>query len=253
MLSWNDQVVLITGASSGIGAELARQLAAAGAKVALVARRAPVLEALAAEIRSSGGAALPCPADVTAAAAMARVAASVEQELGPIELAIANAGVGDLMRSHRFDADLVARVMRINVEGAANTFAAVLPAMVQRRRGHLVGVSSLAAWRGLPTSGPYSASKAALDVLLDAMRPELKPFGIAVTTVYPGFVRTPMTDKNDHPMPLILEVDEAARIILRGLARRKAAIAFPFPLPQLMRLVHWLPRWIWDPLARVLK
>lgn len=221
--------------------------------MALVARRAPELEALAAEIRSAGGVALPCPADVADAAAMAHVAAVVERDLGPIELAIANAGVGDLMRSHRFDAGLVARVMRINVEGAANTFGAVLPAMVERRRGHVVGVSSLAAWRGLPTSGPYSASKAALDVLLDAMRPELKPFGIAVTTVYPGFVRTPMTDKNDHPMPLMLEVDAATRIILRGLARRRSAIAFPFLLTRLMRLVHWLPRWIWDPLARVLK
>jgi short-subunit dehydrogenase len=250
---WHDRVVLITGASSGLGAEMARQLAAGGAKVALVARRADALAALVAEIAAGGGTARAWPADVADAAAMVSVAAAVAAELGPIDVAVANAGIGDLMRSHQFDAALVSRVMRINVEGAANTFGAVLPAMVARRQGQIVGVASLAAWRGLPTSGPYSASKAALDVLLDAMRPELKPYGIAVTTIYPGFVRTPMTDKNDHPMPLMLEVDDAVRIMLHGMARRRATIAFPFLLTRVMRLVHWLPRWLWDPIARVIK
>lgn len=85
------------------------------------------------------------------------------------------------------------------------------------------------------------------------MRPELKPYGISVTTIYPGFVRTPMTDKNDHPMPLMLEVEDAVQIMLRGMARRRAAVTFPFVLTRVMRLVHWLPRWLWDPIARVIK
>lgn len=156
---WRNKVVLITGASSGLGAEMARQLAAGGAKVALVARRADTLDALVAEITKAGGTAQAWPADVADAAAVSTVASAVESELGPIDVAVANAGIGDLMRSHQFDAALVSRVMRINVEGAANTFGAVLPSMVTRRQGQIVGVSSLAAWRGLPTSGPRGAAR----------------------------------------------------------------------------------------------
>lgn len=233
--------MVLTGASSGLGAAMAVRFARDGAKLGLIARRAQQLEAVADRVREAGGEALACPADVRDADAIAAAVAAAEDAFGPTQICIANAGVGGPFPMDTFDAAHFARQMRINVEGAGNLFAATVPGMLQRKAGHVVGVSSLAAWRGLPGAGPYSASKAALSVMLESMRLDLKPHGVAVTTIHPGFVRTPLTDDNPFPMPFLLEPEQAAEIMVRRLRKRPRQINYPLPIVAAMRLAHWLP------------
>lgn len=241
-------VVVLTGASSGIGARLAVELARVrGARLGLMARRAQQLESVAAEVREAGGEAHVVTLDVVDAVATASAVREVRDAFGPVDLAIANAGIGSPMPMHHFDAAVCAKTMRVNFEGATNLFAAVVPEMLERRSGHIVGVSSVAAFRGLPTSGPYSASKAALTTMLESMRLELRPQGVAVTAVHPGFIRTAMTDKNDFSMPFIMEVDDAARLLERKLRKRPREIEFPWQLAWLSRFSRWgLPDWVFD-------
>jgi len=223
--------------------ELAR---ARQARIGLMARRREQLEGVAASVREAGGDALVVPLDVVDPAATEAAVALVREAFGPIDVAIANAGIGSPMPMDRFDADLCAKTMRVNFEGATNLFAAVLPEMLARGSGHIVGVSSIAAFRGLPDSGPYSASKAALTTMLESMRLELRSRGVAVTAVHPGFIRTPMTDKNKFPMPFILELEDAARLLERRLARRPRQIEFPWQLVFMMKLARWIPDWLYD-------
>src|SRR5262249_39253247 len=132
-------------------------------------------------------------------------------------------------------------IVRVNLIGVSNSVAAVLPGMIERRRGHLVGISSLASYRGLPRMAGYCASKAGLNALLDALRVELKPCGIAVTTICPGWVRTAMTANVDIPMPGILEVDDAAHRIVEAIHRRRPFFAFPRPSARQVRFLGLLP------------
>lgn len=243
-------VVALTGASSGLGLQLAVQLARRGARLALMSRRVQPLEEAAARARGEGGQAMVLPLDVADAAAVADAVARVEEAWGPVDLAVANAGTGAPVVVDDFTAAESNRVMRVNYEGPSNLFAAVLPAMLARGSGHLVGVSSVAAFRGLPASGPYSASKAALSTLMESLRIELVPRGIGVTVVHPGFIRTPLTEKNPFAMPFILEADDAASRILRRLDAAPRTIEFPWPLVWAGRLGRFLPDWLWDVVMR---
>ncbi len=240
---------LVTGASGGIGAELAVSLARRGFDIGLVARRADALAAVAERVEATGRRAVIVPTDVTDRDAVHRAVATVEGALGPIDLAIANAGSGAPTPARRLDAPVVTGLFRLNVDGAVHLFEAVLPGMLARGNGHLAAVSSIAAWRGLPINGAYSATKAALDVLLEAWAVELRGTGVAVTTVHPGFVRTPLTDKNPFPMPFLLEADDAAERIAAGLVARRRSIDFPWPMVMLMRAVHQLPNGLWERVA----
>lgn len=243
-------VIVLSGASSGIGAALAVELARThSARIGLLARRAELLDEVAAAVREAGGDALALSCDVADAEAVAEVVATVESRFGRITHAIANAGIGETMFVHKAKAEPIARVMRVNYEGATNLFAAVMPQMIEAGSGHLIGVSSIASFRGLPGSANYSASKAALSTWLEAARVELKPRGVAVTAVHPGFVRTPMTDKNNFPMPFMVPVDKAAQIITRGITRRQREINFPWQMVTLLRLVRALPGWLYDRFA----
>ncbi len=244
------QTAIVTGASSGIGAELARQLAASGVKVGLTARREAKLEALAEMIRKEGGTAAVAPADAADPEATRRACFRLAEALGPIDLLVANAGLGLTMTATDFSAEAFERMVRVNVLGASYAIEAVLPGMLQRGRGHLVGISSLAAYRGLPGTAGYCATKAALSTLLEGLRVELRGRGIAVTTVHPGFVRTPMTAGADHPQPFLMEVGPAARIILKGIAARRREVAFPLPMAAFMGFVRRLPNPLYDRLAR---
>ncbi len=248
----NSQAAVITGASSGIGAELARQLAGLGVPVGLIARRADRLDALASQITQAGGVAHVAVADVADPRAIRDVIHSLADRLGPIDLLVANAGVANPSSALEFSADSFERMVRVNVLGVAHAIEAVLPAMLRQGRGHLVGISSLAAYRGLPGSAGYSASKAAVSTLLEGFRVELRSFGIAVTTVHPGFVRTEMTDVNDFKMPFLMEVEPAARIILRGIAARRAEVNFPWPLAGFLRFVRLWPNVLYDRAANSL-
>jgi len=242
------RVVLLTGASSGIGAQLAITLAERWrARIGLLARRTEQLEDVAHRVREVGGEAEVLPCDVVDDEAVRRCVETVEDRFGPVDLAIANAGVGDPLPLHKMgDSARIQRVFRVNLEGPANLFAAVLPQMIERGDGHIAAVSSIAGFRGLPGSAPYCASKAGLSCYLESLRLDLKHRGVAVTTIHPGFVATPMTDKNRFPMPFMMSSERAALILERGLRKRKREINFPWQMVGTMRLLRAMPNWMFD-------
>jgi short-subunit dehydrogenase len=237
---------IVTGASSGIGEEMARELSRRGYAVALLARRAEVLGRIAAELPNA--AAVPC--DVADSAAVHDAVRRAETALGgPIDLAIANAGVGITGWAAKSVAD-AERMMRVNYFGMLYLFDAVIPSMMERRSGRFAGIASLAGLRGLPKSSGYSASKAAMQAFLEAARIELATFQIRITTVNPGFIATPMTEKNTFKMPLLMQAGPAARRIVDGVERGARVVEFPLPLSIVMRFARLLPAWIYDPVIR---
>jgi short-subunit dehydrogenase len=238
------QVAVVTGASSGIGWSLAMRLASAGYKVGLLARRQEKLVTLADEIRQAGSTAAVAAADVGDRDQVLAAVQSLRQELGPVDLMIANAGVGMPTLLDPLNISDIERMVQVNVLGVVYSIESVLPEMLQRGRGHLAAVSSLAAYKGLPGESAYCASKAAVNVYLEGLRIQLRGKGIAVTTICPGFVRTPMTAANEFHMPGLLEADEAARRIVRAIRRRRKVSNFPAGLSLLMKITRWLPDWI---------
>jgi short-subunit dehydrogenase len=234
--------VWVTGASSGIGAALVRELAGRGCRVAASARRAEKLEELAA---TAGGEVLPVPADVTDREAMLAAADTVRDSFGAIDLAILNAANWDQFRVESWDTEVIRRHFDTNVLGMVHGVEAVLADMRRRRSGAIAGMASLAGYRGLPRSEAYGATKAAEINMLESLRIDLRPLGISVHTVCPGFVRTDLTAKNTFPMPFMLDADDAARRIARGLERGKAEIAFPLPMLALMKVAKVVPVRLW--------
>ena len=165
-------------------------------------------------------------------------------ELGPVDLLVANAGVGAPTLLDPINVHDVEKMFRVNVLGVVYAIEAVLPAMLQRGRGHLAAVSSMAAYKGLPGESGYTASKAAVNTYMEGLRIQLRDRGIAVTTICPGFVKTPMTAVNNFKMPFLLEADDAARRIVRRLKRRKKVFNFPWQMSLLMKLTAWAPDWM---------
>ncbi len=246
-MSFQDRVVLITGAASGIGRQLALTLAAEGARIAALDLQGPALDALAAELK---GKPVACAvADVTDAAGAQGAVARLEAQVGPTDLLIASAGVGRETTATDFRPEVMAEVINVNLLGVVNSIAAVLPGMRERRRGHLAALSSLASYRGLPRMAGYCASKAGVNAVLDALRVELRPFGIAVTTICPGWVRTPMTAPLDVPVSAMMDVGEAGRRIVAALRARRAFVAFPPHDVRQVRLLRYLPRAVSDWMA----
>jgi short-subunit dehydrogenase len=242
--------VLITGASSGIGEALAYRYAAGGARLALCARRAEELGRVAEKVRDLGGEAMCIPVDVTDPAAAADAVRKADRDLGSLDMVIANAGRGDTLLATRLTWEHVAAVVDVNLRGALATLVAAVPVMIAQQSGHLVGVSSLAGVRGLPTSAAYSASKAGLSTFLESLRIDLRPVGIRVTDVQPGFVATPINEGAPYPMPFRWPVEKAARHIVRRLERGPAVIAFPWPLMLATRIARLLPAWLYDRAVR---
>ena len=228
-------VVWITGASSGIGESLARELAGRGARVAITARRGDRLDAIA------GDRILSVPADVTDLDAMRAAAARVEEELGPIDLAVLNAGTWRQMDVTAWDTELFRLHVETNLMGMVHGIDAVLPGMRRRRGGVIAGVSSVAGYRGWPSSEAYGSTKAAEINLLESLRIDLLPLGIRVLTVCPGFVRSDLTSQNTFRMPFLMEPPDAAARIADGIAREKAEMVFPLPMMLLMKATRLVP------------
>jgi short-subunit dehydrogenase len=243
-MAFKDQVVVITGASSGIGWALAKVLAAQGARLGLVARRTDKLEALAAEITQAGGSAAIAAADVAEREPTLAAIRGLEAHFGRIDLLVANAGVGAPTLLNPVNIEQVQRMFHVNLFGVIYSIEAALPGMLQRGQGHLAAVSSLAAYKGLPGESAYCASKAAVNTYMEGLRIQLRPRNIAVTTLCPGFVKTPMTDPFDFKMPFVMEADKAARKMARALRRRRKVYSFPWQTTLLMKLTRWLPDWI---------
>lgn len=240
------QVVVITGASSGIGEELAVQLASFGCKLGLVARRKDKLEHVARRVEDAGGVAMVLPCDVTDFELVQNSFKQFRESHGPIDCVIANAGTGQQVDALKFDAAETTRVFNVNLVGMVNTFYAAVPEMLEGKRGHLVGVASLASYQGMPQDAGYSASKAAMRIHCESMRTELRGSGVDVSCICPGFIRTPMTDTNDFDMPFLLEVDDACHRIVRAIAKRKRVFNFPWQLWWLIKIGMRTPRWIYD-------
>lgn len=242
-----NQRAIITGASTGIGLALARELAGRGWKLALLARRADLLGQFAEEINGRGGKAVAIPCDVIDAIAVREAVRRGEEALGgSFGLAIANAGVSIPTHAAKFKLTDAEQIIRVNVLGTMYLFDAVIPPMVGLKAGRFVGVASIAGLRGLPTAAPYSASKAAVQAFLEAVRVELAPLGVGVTTVNPGFIATPMTEKNRFRMPFLMQPEAAAVVIADGIERGERLIEFPLPMSLLMRLVRALPDALYD-------
>ncbi|NLT56275.1 MAG: SDR family NAD(P)-dependent oxidoreductase [Actinomycetales bacterium] len=235
--------VWLIGASSGIGAALARELRRRGARLAVTARRADQLDEVAGRDMAV------VPADVTDRRAVLAAARVVEDALGGVDTVVWCAGFWKRLDAADWDADAFARHVEVNLLGLNNVLAATLPGLVRRGDGHLVGVASVAGYRGLPGSEAYGATKAAQLNLFEALRAALRGRGIRVTTVSPGFVRTPMTAANTFPMPFMIEADAAARAVADGLERGRTEIVFPLPVALGMRLARLLPSRLWTALA----
>ncbi|HKY29896.1 MAG TPA: SDR family NAD(P)-dependent oxidoreductase [Pyrinomonadaceae bacterium] len=249
-MSWANKVVLITGASSGIGRGLALAIANRGAKVGLMARRAETLNEIATEIESKGGTAAVLPADVQGDQSVRAAVEKLTELHGPIDILIANAGIGATTDPALLEPGEVANVINVNVIGAVNSVAAVIPQMVERGQGQLVAISSLAAYRGLPKSAAYCASKAALSAFFESLRLDLEPKGIAVTIIHPGFIKTPLTAGREAKMPFLMELDDAVEKIVGAIEKRKKSYAFPWQLATIVRAGMIMPIAMYDFISR---
>ncbi len=249
------KTILITGASSGIGAALALEYAAPGIVLHLGGRDRRRLDATASRCRSGGARVLPRTVDVTDCLAM-RTWLEEADDTGPLDMVIANAGIGgaySLAGNAGEDEEIVRRIFETNAMGVINTVAPIQPRMAARKRGHLVFVSSIAGWRGLPDAPAYSASKAAIKVYGEGLRPLLSPHGVKVSVVLPGYVASPMSDSLPFARPFLVSAERAARRIRRGLDRGRGRIAFPWPLVLGMWLLAALPVGMVDPLLARLR
>lgn len=243
--------VAITGATSGLGAEMALQLARRGARVAVTGRREGRLRELERAVSAAGGECLALAGSVAEPETVRRHYAAIRERWGGLDWAILNAGISETSSAIQFSSDVVRRTFETNVFGAAQWLEAVLPDMVVAGRGTIAGIASVAAWRGLPGAGAYCASKAALATLLESARVDLRGTGVRVVTVCPGYVKSEMVAGRD-PAELwfLLETEDGARRILRGIEQGRRLVAFPWQLAWLMRYaVRHLPGFLYDPLV----
>ncbi len=244
---WPNKCVIITGASSGIGRALAELLAQRGAKVGLLARRGNVLNQLADEIRQRGEIAQFAEADVTDLDALRAAVRKLEEQLGPCDVMIANAGIYRKTAGRHFDPAVANTVIATNLQGVVNAFGVVLPEMTERKSGHLVAVASIAGMLGLPGAAAYSASKAAVIRMAQSLRVDLRPIGVKVVTVCPGYVDTPLlTDEERATIKGLLSAEETARRIAKAVERGRPETYFPWHTRLLARIGSWLPPRVYD-------
>lgn len=235
--------VIISGASGGLGAALARHYAAQGATLGLIARRGDLLRQLASSLPNCAI----YTADVRDAAAMQAAAQSFIAQHGHPDIVIANAGISrGTLTEFIEDSAVFEAILATNVTGMAHTFQPFVAAMRERKQGCLVGIASVAGYRGLPGASAYSASKAAAISYLESLRVEMHGSGVSVITVCPGYVSTPMTAKNPYAMPFILTADAAATKIAAVIARRKLYAVIPWQMGVVARVLKLLPNFIYD-------
>lgn len=235
---WRGKRVWIVGASSGIGAALAENLAARGARLALSARGVERLEALAARLPG----ALAIPMDVTREAAHEEALATIRDAWGGVDVVVFNAGTYRPLRAWELTSEIARETLQTNLLGVFDGLAAVLPTMLAQRSGAVVLVGSVAGYGGLPKALVYGPSKAALINLAECLHIDLVPRGVSVFLVNPGFVETALTAQNDFRMPALIGADEAARQIVAGLARGAFEIHFPKRFTRVLKLLRLLPR-----------
>ena len=236
----------ITGASMGMGREMALLLAQKKVHVALSARSKDKLNAMAQNSDRLSA----FPLDVTDRAAVRATVGQIEQDVGPLDLAILNAGIWEPVELDNFDASIFEHAMRVNYFGVIYALEALLPRMIERGAGHIVLIGSVSGYRGLQKAAAYGPTKAALINLAETLKLDTERHGIQISIVNPGYVDTPMTEKNDYEMPFIMSAEKAARKIVSGLERGKFEIAFPIRLVRPLRILRILPNALFFWLAR---
>lgn len=245
-MNFKNKTILITGASSGLGFSLAKSLPNENCSLALISRRKDKLDQLSLELKKKEIKVLTYACDVGNNNEVLNTYQQIKKDFGKIDIAILNAGLSNRTNIENYSSGIANQIFDTNVFGIINFVEQLLPDFIERKDGTIVGVSSLADSRGFPRSGFYNASKAATTLLLESLRIELKPFNIKVLTVKPGFVRTPMTDKNEFQMPFLMNVDKAAKIILEGIRKEKRIIQFPLPIVIGSKILKYLPDWLFD-------
>lgn len=247
-MDFKNSIILLTGASSGIGYQLAKDLALEGAKLALLSRRLDLLEKLSSEIdKKTFIRTYKC--DVTIKDNVIETITQIKKDFGKIDIVILNSGVGHESSVLNYSSNAAENIFKTNVLGAVYCIEQVLPEFISDKRGVIVGISSLADSKGFSKSGFYTASKAALTVLLESLRIELKKYNVKVITVKPGFVKTAMTDKNNFNMPFLMTVEKASNIILKGIQKEKKIIEFPLVTSLAAKFLKFLPICLFDYLA----
>jgi short-subunit dehydrogenase len=243
--------VLLTGAANGIGRATALALATRGMSLGLIDRDGTALASLVRELRDRGATVADAQVDVTDREALHGGIASIEATLGPIEVLVACAGIGALTLVPQLDTAMLRRTLEVNVVGVAQSIEAVLPGMIAHGQGHIVGVASVAGYRGFPWMISYSASKAALIAYLEALRPGLRRRGVTVTTVCPGFVRTQLITSVPYQRPVkMIEPEEAARYIVRAVEKRPRNCIFPWNMRISLAILRYMPDRLFDRLMR---
>lgn len=245
----NAQTIWLTGATSGIGEALAKRFLKEGRNVALTARNSRKLKTFVARLGNDESL-LAVPADVTSSEQLEAAYRSIKETWGAPDMVIANAGTHINMPASELTAEKCRTLIDINLVGAINTLLIGLPDMLERGSGHLVGVGSLSSYRGLPLAAAYGATKAGLNNFLQSLRFDVETYGLHVTAINPGFVKTPLTDRNTYPMPLIIEADKAADYIWRGLEKHKMEIHFPAAFSWSCKLLRILPYPLYHALVR---
>lgn len=233
----NEQIIWLTGASSGIGEALTKALADRCLHLYISARSRDKLETLA----ESASNITVLPADITDPESLQQAAEKIHATSGRLDTLIANAGTCEYVDALQLDPDLFRRVHETNFMGMVNTVAAAIPLLQRSRRGYIAGVSSSVTFLAMPRAQAYGSSKAAVTHFLEAMKADLMPVGIDVSVISPGFVRTPLTDVNDFPMPMLISPEQAAGAIIQGLQKRPWQIAFPKRFTFLLSLLGHLP------------
>jgi NAD(P)-dependent dehydrogenase (short-subunit alcohol dehydrogenase family) len=242
------RVVWITGAGKGIGRALAHRYAADGWTVAASARTEGDLLALQDDCAS--GTIRAFPLDITDSAAVDAAVTRIEEELGPIDLAILNAGNHRPLNANDFDIDVFRTLVETNLMGTVNCLAPLVPRLIERESGHIAVVASLAGYRGLPTAAAYGATKAGVINMCESLRPDLAQYNVRLSLINPGFVRTPLTDQNDFPMPFLISAEKAAEYVMQGLRRNAFETAFPWRFAVMMKALKILPDRLFFALTR---
>lgn len=242
--------IWITGASQGLGRALALELARRGRTVVASARGAESLESLARAAEGRPGRVVAWPLDVTDAEAVGKAVAEIEAQVGPLHTAVLNAGTHVPVDGRNLKAEDFRKLVEINVMGTVNCLEPAIAAMKPRGKGWIAVVASLSGYRGLPSAAAYGLTKAGLINMCEALRPELALAGIRIQVVNPGFVKTPLTDKNEFPMPFLMEAEDAAKAFADGLNTDSFEIVFPKRFAYILKLLRILPYWAYFAVTR---
>ncbi len=249
-MNFAGKAILLTGASSGIGYELAARLAKENCRLAVLARNTSKLQEIAGRFSTNQNTILPVHCDVSQKDEVHSAIDKVTAEFGGIDILILNAGASYRIDVENFSSEKGKDIIEVNLISKFYFLEKLIPHFISKRSGMIVGVSSLADVRGFPRSGFYNASKAAFTRLLESLRTELHNYDVKVITVKPGFVRTPMTDKNEFHMPFLMEPGKAAEIIINGIRKEKKIIQFPLPTVLGAKLLGVMPSPLFEYFAR---